>query len=299
MADRGIGRGLSAILPDAADRDDPELRELPVELVRPNPNQPRRRFEPDALDRLARSIDQAGLVQPIVVTPLAGGTYEIVAGERRWRAATMAGLERIPALVRDHDEGDRLEAALVENMVREDLNPVEEARACATLVEDLGLTREQLADRVGRSRSAVSNLIRLLELPEEALEQLSAGVLTEGHGRAILVASGQARRIALSRQAAEEGWSVRETERRARGEEPRARRRRSRPRRELADPDAEQLRLTVEDRLGSVAGTEVRVRVSDSGAVAELRCGDLTELATAVARLTSPRGGPAVRSTDA
>ena len=126
------------------------------------------------------------MVQPLLVRPLADGSYELVAGERRWRAAQQAGLEKVPAVVRDQDEAERLQAALIENMVREDLNPVEEAQACAALVEELGLTKEELARRVGRSRPAVSNLIRLLELPDEALEMLRRGELTEGHGRAIL-----------------------------------------------------------------------------------------------------------------
>ena len=171
----------------------PALREIAVELIRPNPNQPRKEFDGEALIALAESISARGMLQPIVVRPLAGGEYELIAGERRLRAAKMAGLEQVPALVRDTDEAERLELALIENMAREDLNPIEEARACATLVEDLGITKEELGRRVGRSRVAVSNLIRLLELPDEALAMIEAGELTEGHGRALLMCKDHAR----------------------------------------------------------------------------------------------------------
>ncbi|MDX6589656.1 MAG: ParB family transcriptional regulator, chromosome partitioning protein, partial [Solirubrobacterales bacterium] len=161
---RGIGRGLAAILPEVEREGAGELRELPVALIKPNPDQPRTHFDEEAMAALAASIETSGVVQPLLVRPLPDGSYELVAGERRWRAARQAGLERVPAVVRDQAEAERLQAALIENMVREDLNPVEEARACAALVEDLGLTKEELARRVGRSRPAVSNLIRLLEL---------------------------------------------------------------------------------------------------------------------------------------
>ncbi|MCW2988382.1 MAG: parB-like partition protein, partial [Solirubrobacterales bacterium] len=155
----GLGRGLASILPETpADAAAGELLELPVTLIKPNPSQPRTTFDPDALTALAASIEASGVVQPLLVRPLADGSYELVAGERRWRAAKQAGLEKVPAVVRDQAEPERLQAALIENMVREDLNPVEEAKACAALVDDLGLTKEELARRVGRSRPAVSNL---------------------------------------------------------------------------------------------------------------------------------------------
>ena len=182
-----MGRGLAAILPRSR-ADEPGLRELAVELVKPNPRQPRRDFDEEALLALAESIRSRGLLQPVVVRPLAGGTFELVAGERRLRAAKLAGLERIPAVVREAEDWERLDLALAENMARVDLNPVEEARACAMLVEDLGITKGEVGRRVGKSRVAVSNLIRLLELPDEVLELIEAGALTEGHGRAILMA---------------------------------------------------------------------------------------------------------------
>ena len=151
----------------------------------------------------------------MLVRPRAGGTYELVAGERRWRAARLAGLATVPALVREREDAAALEAALIENMAREDLNPIEEARACAALVEELGLTRKEIGRRVGRSRVAVSNLVRLLDLPDEVIELLQDGTLSEGHGRALLLAEDHGARRTLARLAAERGWSVRLTEERA------------------------------------------------------------------------------------
>jgi ParB family chromosome partitioning protein len=211
-----MGRGLAAILSVAPKEEPEELRQLPVELIGPNPNQPRRVFDEEGLLSLAASIRECGILQPVLVRPLAGGRYELVAGERRWRAAQLAEQDTVPALVRHDDDAASLELALIENMAREDLNPVEEARACAALVEELGLSREQVGLRVGRSRVAVSNLIRLLDLPDEALELLERGELSEGHGRALLMADDHASRRALARAAAEQGWSVRELEARAR-----------------------------------------------------------------------------------
>ena len=207
-----MGRGLAAILPESS-AGGPELRELEVGQIEPNPDQPRAKFDAAALDALAGSIGSVGLLQPLIVRPLDDGRYELVAGERRWRAAQRAGIDRVPAVVRTSPEDERLQAALIENMVREDLNPVEEARACAALVDDLGISKEELARRVGRSRAAISNLIRLLDLPDQVLALLERGELSEGHGRAILQVSDQDRRTRLAKQAAAEGWSVRDTER--------------------------------------------------------------------------------------
>src|SRR5918997_2723997 len=211
-----MGRGLAAILSVSEPADADELRELSVDLIAPNPHQPRRAFDEAALQSLADSIAANGVLQPVLVRPLPGGTYELVAGERRLRAAKLAGHDRVPALVRPRDDAASLELALIENMAREDLNPIEEARACAALVEELGLTREEVGRRVGRSRVAVSNLLRLLDLPDEALDLLERGDLSAGHGRALLLASDHADRRRLARSAADEGWSVRTLEARAR-----------------------------------------------------------------------------------
>ncbi len=270
----GIGRGLAAILPETpADATAGELLELPVSLIKPNPSQPRTNFDPDALAALAASIEASGVVQPLLVRPIADGSYELVAGERRWRAARQAGLDKVPAVVRDQAEPERLQAALIENMVREDLNPVEEAKACAALVDDLGLTKEELARRVGRSRPAVSNLIRLLELPDEALELLRSGELSEGHGRALLGAQGHDTRRRLAREAAAGGWSVRETENRVRlAGQPKAR-----PRRAPIDPDQRAALDDAGDALEATLGHEVAVRPHGTGILVELRFDDLQE----------------------
>jgi ParB family transcriptional regulator, chromosome partitioning protein len=283
----GIGRGLSAILPETpADAASGELRDLPVSLIKPNPNQPRTRFDPDALAALAESIEASGVVQPLLVRPLADGSYELVAGERRWRAAQQAGLEKVPSVVRDQAEPERLQAALIENMVREDLNPVEEAKACAALVEDLKLTKEDLARRVGRSRPRISNLIRLLELPDEALEMLEAGELSEAHGRTILGAAGNDTRRRLAREAKAGGWSVRETENRVRlAGQPRARPRRA----PAVDADQRAALDDASDALEAALGREVAVKPRGSGVVAELRFDDLHE-AHELARALRHRG---------
>ena len=277
---RGIGRGLAAILPETAPGDAGELLELPIGLIKPNPHQPRTKFDPEALAGLASSIEAGGIVQPLLVRPLHDGSYELIAGERRWRAAKQAGLEKVPAVVRDQAEAERLQAALIENMVREDLNPVDEARACAALVEELGLSREELARRVGRSRPAVSNLIRLLDLPDEALALLESGDLSEGHGRALLAARGNDLRRRLARDAARGAWSVRETENRAKlAGQPKdgGRRRKS------LDP-AEAAALTdAADRFESALGHEVKVRPRAGQIAVEIRFEDLDE-ALALAR---------------
>lgn len=282
---RGIGRGLSAILPETEATAAGELRELPVELIKPNPSQPRTNFEPEALAALAASIEASGVVQPLLVRPLPDGSYELVAGERRWRAAQQAGLEKVPAVIRDQAEAERLQAALIENMVREDLNPVEEAKACAALVEELGLTKEELAKRVGRSRPAVSNLIRILELPDEALQMLEAGELSEGHGKALLAAPGNDVRRRLARDAARGGWSVRETEERVRlASQPKAR-----PRRAAVDPDAQAALRDAAEALEEALGQEVTTRPKGEGIVAELQFSDVRE-AHALARRLRKRG---------
>lgn len=286
MAKRGIGRGLSAILPESEVSNAGELRELPVSLIKPNPSQPRTKFDEDALAALASSIEASGVVQPLLVRPLPDGSYELVAGERRWRAAQQAGIEKVPAVVRDQEEAERLQAALIENMVREDLNPVEEARACDALVRDLGLTKEELARRVGRSRPAVSNLIRLLELPDEALGLLESGDLSEGHGKALLGVPGNDVRRRLARDAARGGWSVRETEERVRlAGQPKAR-----PRRATVDPDAQAALRDVADALEEALGHEVVARAKGEGIVAELRFDDVRE-GHALARRLRKRSG--------
>jgi ParB family transcriptional regulator, chromosome partitioning protein len=257
--EKGMGRGLAAILSVAPRDETEELRELPVDLIAPNPHQPRHAFEEETLVALADSIRARGVLQPVLVRPLLGGRYELIAGERRWRAARMAQLDTIPAVIRREDDAASLELALIENMAREDLNPVEEARACAALVEELGLTREDVGLRVGRSRVAVSNLIRLLELPDEALELIEKGSLSEGHGRALLLAEDHGARRSLARAAADGGWSVRELESRARGTTADAGERR-RPRAVVAPhPDQEAAAERIADALEPLFRRELSV----------------------------------------
>jgi ParB family chromosome partitioning protein len=295
---RGMGRGLAAILsvsdqPATGD----ELRDLPVDLVVPNPHQPRRHFDEAALQGLADSIGERGLLQPVLVRPVAGGTYELVAGERRWRAARLAGLEKVPALVRERDDAHALEVALVENMAREDLNPVEEARACAALVEELGLTREDVGRRVGRSRVAVSNLLRLLDLPDDALALLEAGDLSEGHGRALLLAEDHDARRRLARDAVVEGWSVRTLEQRARaanGAPVPAPRSRPATRGGL-HPDQEAAVAEIAEALGGALGTEVRVKPHGDRFKVELEVATIEE-AHALAARAGRRSGATLPS---
>jgi ParB family chromosome partitioning protein len=288
-----MGRGLAAILSVSKPAEGeaappPELRELPVELVAPNPGQPRKRFDDDALQALAGSLAERGVVQPILVRPVAGGTYELVAGERRWRAAQLAGLERIPALIRDHDDATSLEVALVENMAREDLNPVEEARAVAALVEELGLSREEVGRRVGRSRVAISNLLRILDLPDDALALIEDGRLSEGHGRALLMAPDHADRRRLARAAAEHGWSVRVTEQKAREAGSAERGSRAATGRAAVHPDQAHAAEEIAAALGAALGTDVRVRTAGTGFKVELAFSSADE-AVALARRVRPR----------
>jgi ParB family chromosome partitioning protein len=271
----GIGRGLSAIL--AVTPEDAlapaELRRIPIERIRPNPRQPRRRFDEEGLQALAGSLRERGMLQPVLVRPGENGGFELVAGERRWRAARIAGLDAVPALVREGSDAVALELALVENMAREDLNPGEEARACAALVEELGLTREEVAVRVGRSRVAVSNLIRLLDLPDEAVELLEGGSLSEGHGRALLLAEDHAARRDLARRAAANGWSVRATEQHARDSNRAAPGRAAtpvHPEASNAHPDQLEAAKQIEEALSTALGTEVRARPRRGGYSVEL-----------------------------
>lgn len=210
---RGLGRGLEVLI--GGSETPTQLAELPVDAIHANPRQPRRRFEPEATAGLASSLKQQGLLQPIVVRPRAAGGYELIAGERRWRAAREAGLATLPALVRDAGDRDSLLLALVENVAREQLSPVEEARAYASLVDEFELSLGDVAERVGRSKPAISNRLRLLELPEDVLWMVARGELTEGHARAVLALPDHEARRRLARRIVKEGMSVRGAERAA------------------------------------------------------------------------------------
>lgn len=267
-----MGRGLAAILPQAGEISEPYFREVPVALILPNPDQPRKRFDPESISSLASSLKETGVIQPLVVRPLPDGRYELIAGERRWRAAQEAGLEAVPVLLRSVDEVKRLQMAIIENVAREDLNPVEEARACAALIEELGVTKEELARQLGRSRAALSNLIRILDLPDKALDLISEGELSEGHGRALLMMKDEAQRSRLARDAVKGGWSVRELERRASGESTSTRAK------VVLHPDQAAAIADAEEQLESALGTGVKVKPAGKGLKLEIKFSDVEEL---------------------
>ena len=222
---RGLGRGLGALLGDdvveqpaaapevkaSAEEVQDAVRMLPIRLIDPNRDQPRRSFDEDALRELAASIEAVGVIQPIIVAE-SGERYSIIAGERRYRASRMAGLEEIPAIVRNWDEQRRLEAALIENLQRDDLNPIEEALGVKRLMEESSLTQEKVAERLGKSRPAVANLLRLLTLEESVQQMLIEGKLSAGHARA-LVTVDKKRQVQLANLTVQQGWSVRQLER--------------------------------------------------------------------------------------
>ena len=264
---RGLGRGLEVLLGEGGH---PELLHLPVETVHPNPRQPRRRFEPEAAAGLAASIRRQGLLQPIVVRRRAEGGFELIAGERRWRAARAAGMPTLPALVRDVEDGDSLLLSLVENVAREQLSAVEEARAYASLVDEFELSLGDVAERVGRSKSAVSNRLRLLDLPEEVLWMLARGDLSEGHARAVLSLPDDEARRRLARRIVKEGLTVRSAERAA--QEGGAKRR---PRRtSTVDPALAERAASAAERLtgfaARVANGVLQVKFGDETGLAEL-----------------------------
>jgi ParB family transcriptional regulator, chromosome partitioning protein len=246
---RGLGRGLEVLL---GGDGEPELAHLPVQMIHPNPRQPRRRFDGEATSGLADSIRAQGVMQPVLVRPRKAGGYELIAGERRWRAAREAGVATLPALVRDADERDALLLGLVENVAREQLSPVEEARAYALLLDEFGLSLGEIGERVGRSKPSVSNRLRLLELPDDVLAMLERGELSEGHARAVLAVQGHEDRRRLARLIVRRGLSVRAAERAARWAGARTKPRR--PRQAPPDPAlAERARAAAEALTGLTA----------------------------------------------
>jgi ParB family chromosome partitioning protein len=249
---RGLGRGLEVLLGGVQSAS--ELAQLPVGAIAPNPRQPRQRaFDEDA-SGLAESVRAQGLLQPVVVRPRGRGQYELIAGERRWRAAREAGLATLPALVREADDRETLLLGLVENVARKDLSPVEEARAYAVLLDEFGLPLGEVAERVGHSKPSVSNRMRLLELSDDLLELVESGRLSEGHARAVLAVPDQDGRRRLARRIVREGLSVRAAERAARQAGARTKPRRKRP----VDPG---LAGRVEAAGERVLGVPVRVRL--------------------------------------
>jgi ParB family transcriptional regulator, chromosome partitioning protein len=210
-ARRGLGRGFEVLIGSA----EPSLAQVPVDQIHPNPQQPRKEFDREAVSGLAESIRAQGLIQPVVVRPRILGGYELIAGERRWRAALEAGIASVPAVVREADDRDTLLLGLVENVARQDLSPVEEGRAYAILLDEFGLSLGDVAERVGKSKPTISNRIRLLELPSDVLELVGRGELSEGHARALLSIPDHDARRRLARRIVRDGMSVRAAERAA------------------------------------------------------------------------------------
>jgi ParB family chromosome partitioning protein len=256
---KGLGRGLDALL--AANRDDDaekgELQSLALKTLRPGRYQPRTRMDPGSLEELAASIKAQGIMQPILVRPLDGDAFEIVAGERRWRAAEIAGLDAVPCLVREIPDDAALAMSLIENIQRENLNPLEEAGGIQRLVDEFGMSHQQAADAVGRSRPATTNLLRLLNLAQPVQELLMAGDIDMGHARALLPLDG-ASQILIANQVAAKQLSVRETEKLARQVLV------PRPQKIVAGPDQDLLRL--EEEIADAIGATVRIRANRKGA---------------------------------
>src|SRR5467141_2834622 len=212
MNKRGLGRGLGALLSSTPTESEGEfLVDVPIDQIEVNPNQPRKVFDFTALDELAASIKASGVIQPIIVRRYGGG-YQLIAGERRWRAARQAGLERIPAIVRDATDAQSIEIALVENLLREDLNPIEAAQAYQKLLAEFGWTQEELAQRIGKDRTSIANSLRMLRLPEAIQADLRAGRLTMGHARALLALPSTADQLKLRDEILAPDWSVPTTE---------------------------------------------------------------------------------------
>jgi ParB family chromosome partitioning protein len=274
-----LGRGLSALIPDApaAARPSDRPQEVDTDLLRPNPFQPRTVIDEGKIDELARSIRSHGVIQPIVVRK-AGTAYEIVAGERRWRASQRAGLLKVPVVVRDTPDDQLLAAALIENIQRENLNPMEEAHAYRRLADELQLTQEQIAEAVGKDRSSVANTLRLLKLPHEMRENVSSGALTMGHARALLALPDEAAQIRLGRDVVARQLSVRETEVLVKKAlEPAA---------ERAEPSKDVHTRAAEEKLRFSLGTRVRIVRKGKGGKIEVDFGSEEELQRLYEQLT-------------
>ena len=278
---RGLGRGLDALLGAGDDQQSQSdaLRNLPIDALQPGKYQPRTRMDQEALGELATSIKAQGVMQPILVRPVAEERYEIIAGERRWRAARMAGLGTVPALVRDVPDRQALAVALIENIQREGLNPLEEAAGIQRLVQEFGMTHATAAEAVGRSRSGVTNLLRLLELAPPVRELLAEGRLDMGHARALL-ALPVARQIELAREAAERQLSVRDVERRAGSlaKAPHA------PAHSRRDPDVARLEEEISDRLGTTV--QIKAGAKRGAGRLVISYGSLDQLDALLGKLT-------------
>jgi ParB family chromosome partitioning protein len=278
MKRSALGKGIAALIPEAPSLKTIGVADLPVAEIHPNPLQPRRQFSAASLEELADSLKQHGLLQPVVVSRGSTGGYELIAGERRWRAARLAGLERIPAVLREPEgDADQLALALIENLQREDLTPIEEARAYHHLRSELGLSQEEIARRVGKERSTVANALRLLQLPMAVQELVDGGELSAGHARALAGVGEAERQVGLAGRCVREGWSVRDLERHL---QPRpARRRRA------VDPETQE----AADRLSLALGVRVEIHRRRRGGEIRLRFASEDDLIRLFRQLTRER----------
>lgn len=279
MKKGGLGKGLDVLFAQNTLEDDARAVSLPIEEVVPNREQPRRQFDEDALAELSASIAQHGVLQPLLVRPMPDGTYQLVAGERRWRASRMAGLTEVPVVVREMTEQQAAELALIENLQREDLNPMEEALGYRTLMESYGMTQEQAAQVVNKSRPAVANALRLLHLPQPVADLVASGTLSAGHARTVLAFEGSEAQIAMAQAAVERDLSVRELERLAKAAKKAPRTAPPAPKRR--DSFYDEVELSLRETLGR----QVRVSVAPKGGTLQLEFFDPDDLRALANRL--------------
>ena len=267
----GLGRGLDALFAQNTLEDGNSAVTLPLDEIIPNREQPRKQFDDQALADLSASIAQHGVLQPLLVRPMPDGSYQLVAGERRWRASRMAGLTEVPVVIRDMDEQESAELALIENLQREDLNPMEEAIGYRTLMENYGMTQEQTAQVVNKSRPAVANALRLLQLPEAVTELVASGKLAAGHARTVLAFEGEAAQIAAATAAVEKGLSVRELEKMAKAAKKAPR---TTPQPKVRDSFYDEVALSLKEALGR----QVKVVTATKGGTLQIEFFDPEDL---------------------
>ena len=267
----GLGRGLDALFAQNTLEDGLSTVTLPLDEIIPNKEQPRKQFDEDALADLSASIAQHGVLQPLLVRPMPDGSYQLVAGERRWRASRMAGLTEVPVVVRDMDEQESAELALIENLQREDLNPMEEAIGYRTLMESYGMTQEQTAQVVNKSRPAVANALRLLQLPEEVTDLVASGKLAAGHARTVLAFEGADAQIVAAHAAVDKGLSVRELEKMAKAAK-------AKPRTPAAPKKQDSFYDEVALSLKEALGRQIKVNVGNKGGTLQIEFFDAEDL---------------------
>ena len=275
----GLGKGLDVLLSENSLEDGARTVTLPIEEIIPNREQPRKQFDDEALADLSASIAQHGVLQPLLVRPMPDGSYQLVAGERRWRASRMAGLTEVPVVVRDMNEQEAAELALIENLQREDLNPMEEALGYQTLMDSYGMTQEQAAQVVNKSRPAVANALRLLQLPQAVADMVAAGTLSAGHARTVLAFEDEDARIAAAEAAVAKGLSVRELERMAKA----AKRAPKQPKAPVHhDSFYDEVALALRESLGR----QVKVSVGNKGGTLQVEFFDAEDLRTLANKLS-------------